>query len=82
MKLKYVFEGIEFIFELDNEDAKWEVVNRATKKLEMDINRLDVVDILDELDVWETIFDTNTINWLTNKYKDEARNKFEEEKNG
>lgn len=60
MKLNYYFNGEEFELEIDNEDIKWDLINLICKELEIDnINRIDVVDIIEKLDVWDYVLNKN-----------------------
>lgn len=73
MKLKYEFGE----YEKDNEDIKWDIINLKCKELEIDdINKLDVVDIIESLDVWDVILNKN-IETIKKIYEWEAREYYE-----
>lgn len=89
MKFNYIFDcgtdyeyrrydGTEFVYELDDEDAKYLILKSEIKKLELDINPYDLIDLFDSMYLWDYIFDEDTIEWLKGMYKWEAMSWFKD----
>ena len=90
MKLNYIFDcdtdyeyrkydGTEFVYELDDEDAKYDILKSEIKKIEtFDGNIYDVIELFDNMCLWDTVFDEDTIEWLKDKYEYEAMEWFKE----
>lgn len=72
------YDGTQFVYELDEEDAKYDILKSEIKKLELDINPFDLIDLFDDMCLWENIFDEDTIEWLKDKYKYEAMSWFKD----
>ena len=79
MELKYCFNGVDYTYILDDEYAKYDILKPEIKKLELDWNTYDLIELFDNMCLWDHIFNEDTIEWLKDKYKWEAREKFEEE---
>jgi hypothetical protein len=70
------FDGEEFIYEVDIEDIKYDIIKSEIKKLELDINTFDVIEILDSLLLWDNLIDEDEA-WYD--YKREAMAWFKDE---
>lgn len=74
------FDGTDFIYKIDEEDAKYDILKSEIKKLNLDWNTYDLIELFDEMYLWEYIFDDkDTIEWLKDKYKWQAMEWFKEE---
>ena len=90
IKLKYEFDsdyddryrkydGEEFVYKIDEEDVKYDILKPEIKKLELDWNIYDLIDIFDNMCLWDVIFDEDTIEWLKDKYESDAMTWFKEQ---
>ena len=97
MKLKYEFdcgadyeyidyEGTEFIYEVDDDDIKYDIVKSEIKKLEMDINPFDLIDIFNDMLLWDNLIDEDEIkseyknaamSWFKDNHKEEDHEAYE-----
>lgn len=74
------YDGTPFIYKIDEENAKYDIVYDEVKREEMEINVLDVVAIMDNLYCWDELLnDENIIDWLKEQYINEAMHWFAEE---
>lgn len=74
------FDGTDFVYKIDEDDAKYDILKPEIKKLELDVNPFDLIDLFDNMYLWEYIFDDeDTIEWLKEKYESDAMAWFKEE---
>lgn len=91
IKLKYIYDcgtdyeyrkydGTEFIYKIDEEDAKYDIIKSETKKIEgFDGNVFDIIEIFNNMCLWDTVIDEDAIEWLKDKYEYEAMDWFKDE---
>jgi hypothetical protein len=90
IKLKYEFDsdyddkyrkydGEDFVYKIDEEDAKYDILKPEIKKLELDWNIYDLIDLFNNMCLWDVIFDEDTIEWLKDKYESDAMAWFKEQ---
>ena len=72
------YDGTEFVYKIDEEDAKYDILKAEIKKLELDWNTYDLIDLFDNMCLWDVIFDEDTMEWLKEKYESEAMEWFKE----
>ena len=74
------YDGTDFVYKIDEEDAKYDILKAELKKIEtFDGNIFDVIELFDNMYLWDTVIDEDTIEWLKDKYKYEAMAWFMEE---
>ena len=74
------YNGIEFVYEIDDEDIKYDLVACECKREEIEINKLDVITIMDNLYCWDSILENeDTIDFIREKYMSEAMNWYADE---
>lgn len=76
------YDGDDFVYELDKEDAKRTIVKIYLKNSKLDLDIEDVVELLDEMDYngdidWNKIIDRSS-DWLKDYYLKEAMDWFME----
>lgn len=73
------YDGIEFVYKIDEEDAKYAIAKSEIKKLELDVNPFDLIEIFDDMLLWDTLINDDTIEWLKGENRYEAMEWFKEE---
>ena len=74
------YDGTDFVYKIDIEDAKYDILKAEIKKIEtFDGNIYDVIDLFDNMFLWDTVIDEDAIEWLKDKYKWEAMEWFKDE---
>lgn len=90
IKLKYTFDCgtdstyrdydyTDFVYKIDEEDAKYDILKDEIKKLGIDWNTYDLIELFDNMCLWEHIFNEDTIEWLKEKYESDAMDWFKEQ---
>lgn len=69
------YDGQEFIYEIDVEDIKYDIVKSEIKKLELELNPYDVIDIFNDMLLWDGLID---IEEIREEYKHDAMQWFRE----
>ncbi len=83
MKLEYCFNDVDYTYILDDEDAKYDILKDEIKKLELDWNTYDLIELFDNMCLWDNILENeDTIEWLKDKYRSEARAQYEDDNKG
>lgn len=70
------FDGEKFVYKIDIEDVKYDIIKSEIKKLELDLNTYDVIDIFDDMLLWNGLINEEEIK---NRYKADAMEWFMEE---
>ena len=70
------FDGEKFVYKIDIEDVKYDIVKSEIKKLELDINPYDLIDIFDDMCLWDGLIDLDEIKY---DYENDAMAWFMEE---
>lgn len=69
------YDGELFIYEKDIEDIKYDIIKSEIKKLELELNPYDVIDIFDDMLLWDDLID---IEEIKQEYKNDAMQWFRE----
>lgn len=73
------YDGTNFIYKIDIEDAKYDILRPEIEKLNLDVNTFDLIDLFDNMYLWDVLIDDDCIEWLKDKYKWEAMEWFKDE---
>lgn len=74
------YDYTDFIYKIDEEDAKYDIIKYEIKRLEQDWNPYDIIELFDNMYLWEHIWDDeDTIEWLKDKYESDAMAWFKEQ---
>ena len=74
------YDYVDFIYKIDEEDAKYDILKLEVERMGNFCSVHDLIELFDNMCLWENILDDeDTIEWLTDKYEDEAMEWFKEE---
>ena len=90
IKLKYTFDcgcdyeyrkydGTDFVYKIDIEDAKYDILTPEIEKMGNFCSVFDLIELFDNMCLWENIFDEDCNEWLKEKYESEAMEWFKEQ---